>query len=63
MAQKYFYVNERTGRKYEVTNLDTDVEPPMITLKGELSEFTEPWDKQRFKDMGYKRVVEEIEDA
>jgi hypothetical protein len=63
MGQRYFYVNDRTGRRYEVIGIDTSAEPNTITLKGELSTFTEPWDKSKFKAMGYRRVVEETEDV
>lgn len=61
MGERYYYLNTRTGRKYEIVNIDTTVEPSTITLKGELSEFTEPWDKARFKELGYKRIVETTE--
>lgn len=50
MAKLYFR-NEKTGRRYEVLALDKD--KGEITLKGEYTEFVEPYDKDRFKRLGY----------
>lgn len=60
MSKKYFYIHEKSGRKFEV--IDIDPEAGTITLKGELSQFTEPWSKEAFREMGYKRITEEVED-
>lgn len=51
--------NETTGHEYEVVAIDT--ERKVITLKGELSEFNEPLDWDRFRAMGYKRATVETE--
>jgi len=63
MAELYFK-NTKTGRRYKVIRIDK--EKGEITLKGEYSEFTEPYDRDRFKRLGYvleKVDVEETEDA
>jgi len=46
----YFY-NEKTGRKYAVVKFDR--EAGTVTLKGEVYEFTEPFDRAKFEKMGY----------
>lgn len=43
--------NRKTGRRYTVVNFDK--EAGTVTLKGERAEFTEKFDKQLFKDLGY----------
>lgn len=60
MANKAFYVNETTGKKFEV--IGRDKEAGTITLKGEYGEFTEQFDKEKFLAMGYTRVIEEVPD-
>jgi hypothetical protein len=60
MAQKFYYIHKETNRKFEI--IDVDPEAGTITLKGDLSVFTEVWDKERFKALGYKRHVEEVDD-
>lgn len=63
MAELYFK-NTKTGRRYKVIRIDK--EKGEITLKGEYSEFTEPYDKERFKRLGYvpeKVETQETEDA
>ena len=57
MAEIYFR-NTRTNRKYKVVRVDK--EKGEITLKGEYSEFVEPYDKERFKALGY--VLEKVEE-
>lgn len=49
-----------TGREYEV--LSVDPEKKIVTLKGDLTEFTEPLDWERFRQMGYKRATVETEE-
>lgn len=46
-----YLVHTKTGRKYKVVGRDQ--EAGTITLKGELAEFTEPFDKERLKALGY----------
>lgn len=61
MTELYFK-NTKTGRRYKVIRIDK--EKGEITLKGEYSEFTEPYDKERFKRLGYVlEKIEETEDA
>jgi hypothetical protein len=56
MTELYFK-NVKTDRRYKVMRIDK--EKGEITLKGEYSEFTEPYDKERFKRLGY--VLEKVE--
>jgi hypothetical protein len=60
MATKRVLRNEITGKEYEVVSVDE--ENHTVTLKGELCEFTEPLDWDRFKAMGYKRKSKEVEE-
>lgn len=50
MAELYFR-NIHTGKRYKVIRLDR--RSGEIVLKGEYAEFTEPYDKERFKRLGY----------
>lgn len=58
---KVYFKHEKTGKMFEVVNLNR--EDGTITLKGELATFTEPFDKERFKKLGYTLVKEEQQDA
>lgn len=49
-----------TGREYEVLSIDP--EKKIVVLKGDLTEFTEPLDWERFRQMGYKRATLETEE-
>jgi ribosomal protein L15E len=60
MALKPFFVNDETGRKFEVIKLDK--EKGEITLKGEYANFVEPYDKDRFLRLGYKMVKVDVPD-
>lgn len=53
-----YFRNVKTGKRFEVIKMDK--EKNEITLKGEYSTFTEPYDKQRFIDNGY--VLEQGEE-
>lgn len=65
MAQ--YFVNEKTGREFQV--LDFDTATKKIKLKGDLGEFTEEYNKARWKELGYTLVnrpdpeTEEAEEA
>jgi len=49
----YAFVNQKTGRKYEVVRFDKDA--GTVTLRGEAGiEFTEPYSKERFVNLGYE---------
>lgn len=61
---KNFFVNQRTGKRYEIVSFDQ--EAGTVTMRGEMAEFTEDFDKEKFKAMGYtlERVKsKEPEDA
>ena len=55
MAQ--FFINEKTGRKFEVIEFDKATQK--MKLKGELGTFTEAYNKATWKALGYKLVTEE----
>jgi hypothetical protein len=48
---KLYLKNEKTGKKYEIISLDKETN--VVTLKGPNAEFTETFDKDRFKRLGY----------
>lgn len=50
MAELYFR-NVHTNKRFKVVRMDKDKNE--IVLKGEYSEFIEPYDKERFKANGY----------
>jgi hypothetical protein len=58
---KLYFKNEKTGRKYEIIKLDK--EKSQVTLRGDYAEFVEPYDKERFKKLGYTLVKEEETDG
>lgn len=61
---KNYFVNQRTGKRYEIVSFNGD--EGTVTLRGEMAEFTEDFDKEKFKSMGYtlERIKsEEPEDA
>lgn len=53
-----YFKNVKTGKRYKVVRLDKDKN--LVVLRGENAEFTEKFDKARFKKMGY--VLEQGED-
>jgi len=55
---KLYFRNTKTGTRFEVIKMDK--EKNEIILKGEYTTFTEPYNKQRFIDMGY--VLEQGDD-
>jgi hypothetical protein len=58
MSIKRVLRHAETGREYEVVSVDEA--RGIVTLRGELAEFTEPLDWERFKSMGYKRKTVEV---
>lgn len=46
-----YFRNQHTGKRYRIISLDK--ENGTIILRGEHAEFTEKYDKARFKAMGY----------
>jgi hypothetical protein len=57
LCLSWFFINTETQRRYEVVKLDKAA--GTITLKGELAEFTESYDKDKFKELGYTLIREE----
>tara|TARA_R110000868_G_scaffold261331_3_gene519428 strand:+ start:6260 stop:6448 length:189 start_codon:yes stop_codon:yes gene_type:complete len=57
MAKLYFR-NQKTNKRYEVVRMDK--EKNEVTLRGETAEFVEPYDKERFKQLGY--VLERVDE-
>ena len=49
-----FFRNEKTGAMFKVVG--QDLAAGTITLKGDYGEFTEPYSKERFVELGYKLV-------
>lgn len=58
---KMFFTNEKTGRRYEIVRFDK--ESGEVVLKGELAEFAEPYDKERFQKLGYVLQKGDQDDA
>ena len=48
---KLYFRNTVTGTRFEVVRMDK--EKNEIVLKGEYAQFTEPYDKERFKKNNY----------
>jgi hypothetical protein len=57
---KLYFRNEHTGKRYRVVKLDKV--SGSITLRGDHAEFTEKYDKEKFKSMGYVLEKEADED-
>lgn len=53
--QKIFFENTKTGKRYELIGVSPD--RSTVTLRGEYSQFIEPYDKERFKALGYRLVT------
>lgn len=49
-----FLEHTQTGRRYEIVGVSED--KTKITLKGEHGTFEEDYDKDKFKQLGYKLV-------
>ena len=49
-----YLVHKTTGRQYRIVSIDT--QNGTITLEGERTTFTEKFDKEQFKRMGYDLV-------
>jgi ASC-1-like (ASCH) protein len=49
---KIYFRNVKTGRRYEIVRFSDDKKH--VVLRGEVSEFKEPYDKERFKQLGYE---------
>lgn len=53
-----YFRHTKTGKKYHIVKLDKDRN--VITLRGEIAEFEQPYDKAQFQQLGY--VLERSED-
>lgn len=49
---KIYFENEKTGRRYDVVRFNKD--EGTVTLKGDMAEFTEKFDKDAFREWGYE---------
>lgn len=47
-----YFLNERTGRRYDVVTFDK--ERGKIKLKGQIGEFEEDFNREKLEKMGYK---------
>lgn len=57
---KVYLVNKDTGRRFQVIKVDKARNE--ITLKGEMCQWCEPYDKEELQRMGYEVVREEAEE-
>ena len=57
------FVSKTTGKRYRVLAIDKTQDPPLLTLQGEHSKFTQPFDKELFKRCGYDLVKTEVEET
>lgn len=57
---KLYFRNEQTGKRYQIVRMDK--EAGEVVLQGEHAEFTEKYDKEKFKKLGYT-LEKEVEDA
>ena len=59
MSARFFFLNEATGKRYDVVNIDRTA--GTIQLRGPTTQrvFTEKLDNERFARMGYKLMKEE----
>lgn len=64
MSSKVLYFkNTKTGSRYRVLRQFVDAEGiKKVELQGQTATFIEPFDKERFKRMGYTLEVEETDD-
>lgn len=58
---KIYFRNEKTGKRYRVVRMNKA--EGTVVLRGDHAEFTETYDKEKFKRMGYVLETEEVEDA
>jgi hypothetical protein len=61
MAKKAFLVHDETGREFEVIKIDREANT--ITLKGEYSTFTDPFDKGALTGLGYRLIQREVQET
>lgn len=61
MAETLYFRHLKTGKRYRIISLDPATRK--IVLEGEMATFTETYDRERFKQMGYQLEKEITEDA
>lgn len=61
MAEKLFFENVKTGKRFEVLRFDK--ETGKVLLKSDYAEFEDEYNKEKFQKLGYKLVRVETEDA
>jgi len=54
---KFYLVSSRTGKKFRILKRDKDA--GTVLLKGDIAEFEEPYDMEKFKSQGYTLVKED----
>lgn len=60
MATKAFFVNDKTGKKFEIMSGVVD---GVVMLKGEYSTFPQDYNKEQFQKIGYRLERVEVPDA
>lgn len=61
---KLLFRNKATGVSYAIVKIDpADAKDRKIVLQGEHGQFVEPFDKERFRRMGYELVKAQDEEA
>jgi hypothetical protein len=53
----YYLVSSRTGKKFEI--IERDKAAGTVKLKGDIAEWDEPFDMEKFKKQGYTLVKED----
>lgn len=54
---KYFLVSSRTKKKFQI--IERDKAAGTVKLKGDIAEWDEPFDMEKFKSQGYTLVKED----
>lgn len=64
MAKALYFRNAKTGKRYRVIRKFKDAEgKEQVELQGTHAVFREPYDKDRFKRLGYTLEVEEADES
>ena len=63
MPTELVFVNKTTGREYRVISLTRqDDGTQSVVLKGPTSQWTEPYDAEKFRKLGYRLEKREVVD-
>lgn len=60
MGVKYFLRSNKTGKQFQI--IRRDKAKNTVTLKGDIAEFEEAFDMQKFKQWGYTLEKEDAEE-